>query len=112
MWDMNIRSIDLQVLIPKTAEVAKIQQNINQQPAIAQEEFAAIWQQVSSDNQRKIQKAPSSEGGKINRGNEHSRKQSENETDNQQELSAENKNESNAKEQTDPVRGHHIDISL
>lgn len=109
---MNIRSIDLQVLIPKTSEVAKVQQNINQQPTVAQEEFAAVWQQVSSEKQRKVQKTPSSEGGKINRESEHHRKQSDNGTETHQNQSSDNKDENNVKEQTDPVRGHHIDISL
>ncbi|MDF2500609.1 MAG: hypothetical protein K0Q77_1323 [Anaerosporomusa subterranea] len=62
---MNIRSIDLQVLIPHATEVSKIQHTANQQTASQQHDFASQWQKISQDRQQQVQTINQSEGGKI-----------------------------------------------
>lgn len=52
---MNIRSMDLQVLFPKTTEVAKTQQQLNQQNTLQQHELAAQWQKISQMRQQQVQ---------------------------------------------------------
>lgn len=62
---MNIRSIDLQVLIPHATEVSKTQHTANQQTASQQHDFASQWQKISQDRQQQVQTVNQSEGGKI-----------------------------------------------
>ncbi|MDU4959879.1 MAG: hypothetical protein E6X17_04340 [Sporomusaceae bacterium] len=62
---MNIRSIDLQVLIPHSAEVGKLQHSGNQQPLAQQQEFAAQWQKTAQERQQQVQLVNHSEGGRV-----------------------------------------------
>lgn len=62
---MNIRSIDLQLLIPHANEVGKAQHNVNQQPALQQHDFATQWQKISQDRQQQVQTVNESENPKI-----------------------------------------------
>jgi 5-hydroxyisourate hydrolase-like protein (transthyretin family) len=62
---MNIRSIDLQVLIPHATEVSKTQHIANQQTASQQQDFALQWQRISQDRQQQVQTVNQSEDGKV-----------------------------------------------
>lgn len=62
---MNIRSIDLQVLIPQANEVGKMQHTNNQQPIAQQQDFAAQWQRIAQDRQQQVQTVNHSEDGKV-----------------------------------------------
>lgn len=62
---MNIRSIDLQVLIPHATEVSKAQHSANQLTASQQQDFASQWQKISQDRQQQVQTVNQAEDGKI-----------------------------------------------
>ena len=80
---MNIRSIDLQVLISQTTEVSKMQHATNQQNASQQQNFAAQWQRISQDREHQVQIVNQSEGGKV-RGNEESPEKRRNQDDSEE----------------------------
>lgn len=117
---MGIRPIDLQVLIPHATDVGKTQQIANQQPGINQQIFSEQFKQVAEQKQQQVQKTTSSEDGKITREQEKKQNQSRSSqqrssqqshdgqtSDDQQDDSVRNR-----PNDTDPLRGHSIDIKL
>ena len=63
---MNIRSIDLQVLIPHATEVGRTQHIANQQNGIQQQDFASQWQRISQERQKQVQLVDQTDNGKVN----------------------------------------------
>ncbi|SEO80578.1 hypothetical protein [Propionispora vibrioides] len=105
---MNIRPMDLQVLIPRTTEVAKNQNNINQQNVVASEQSAAEWQKLSTARQQQIQHTPKSEGGRVSeRGGQ---KQPSGGHSSRGGAPGSGQPEDDELLADDPVRGHTIDI--
>jgi hypothetical protein len=106
---MNIRSIDLQVLIPRATEAGKVQQVTNHQSVLDQQQFAAQFQAIAKERQQQVQDVPKTESGKIHNNN----KEKEHKN-NQQQGAHLNKHPKNSSEQeesiTDPLKGHIIDI--
>lgn len=111
---MNIRSIDLQVLIPHATEVGKTQHTTNQQNAAQQQDFAMQWQRIAQDRQQQVQLVNHSEGGKVKEKQESPEKhQEQDEQDHsQQQDSQENQESSPEQLAHDPIRGHLIDIKM
>lgn len=72
---MNIRSIDLQVLIPHATEVGKVQHNTNQQSALQQHDFATQWQKIAQDRQQQVQTVNESENPNIKKKQDNPNKQ-------------------------------------
>lgn len=105
---MNIRPMDLQVLIPRTTEVAKNQNNMNQQNAIVAEQSAAEWQKLSTVRQQQIQHTPKSEGGRV--GERGEQKQQSGDHSAKGRSTGEVRPEDGEPLASDPVRGHTIDI--
>lgn len=103
---MNIRSIDLQVLIPRATEVSKIQQTNDHQSALQQQENAAAQQQLSVARQQQVQRTPQSEGGKIEPD---AKREGQAEHHHRDDAHHADENDSLDGSQ-DPLRGHHIDI--
>lgn len=107
---MNIRSIDLQVLIPRATEAGKVQQVTNQQPTLEQQQFAEQFQAIANSRQRQVQNVPKPEDGKIQNKKEKDHQQSKQ----QQQDDAFHKHEDAAHGQEeyipDPIKGHVIDI--
>jgi len=102
---MNIRPIDLQVILPKTTEVSKVQNATDQQQSFYNALLSQQWPQIGRARQQNVQHVPKDEGGKVDRdGHQKSgyerRRRSPRHAD----------NESTSSPQ-DPLRGHHIDIS-
>lgn len=64
---MNIRSVDLQVLIPKTTEVGKNQASLNQQSVLQQQYGAEKIQKMSEQQLNQVQHTKKNEGGKVQR---------------------------------------------
>lgn len=62
---MNIRSIDLQVLIPRVTEVSKNQQVVENQRAVQQQQFVEEWRHISMQRQTQIQHTSHAEEGII-----------------------------------------------
>ena len=67
---MNIRSIDLQVLIPRATDASRVQQQQNQQPIVQQQQAAEQQQQLAANRQHQVQALVKSEGKKIDGDNE------------------------------------------
>ncbi len=115
---MNIHPMDMQVLIPRTTDVSKVQQLANQQVAAEQQVFGEQLKKVAEQRERQVQHLPQAEGEKITANKE---KQQQHKHKQQQDASAQEPssdepptatrmNVLNRPSQNDPVRGHSIDI--
>ncbi len=105
---MNIRSIDLQVLIPRTTEVSKVLQTHDHQATLQQQQNAAAQQQLSAARQQQVQRTPQSEGGKVDAD---AKREGQGQADQHRRDDSHQANESDGLEGgQDPLRGHHIDI--
>lgn len=106
---MNIRSIDLQVLIPRATEAGKVQQTTNQQPIVEQQQFAEQFQAIANSRQRQVQNVPKPEDGKIHNQKEKEHQQSKHQ---QRDDSYEEEDVAPGQEDDipDPIKGHVIDI--
>ncbi len=102
-----VRSIDLQVLIPRTTEVSRIQQLNDQQAALQQQQSAAEWQRLAANRQQQVQKSPQNAGGRIDPDSQEGGREHEaNQRDRRRPAE-----EAEAEiEGADPIRGHTIDI--
>lgn len=101
---MNIRSIDLQGLIPRSTEASKMQQQHDHQPVVQHQQAAEQLQQLATLRQHQVQGMEKTEKKKVNRDN---KKEEQKEQARKQAPQAAAKQ----KEPTeDPVRGKNIDI--
>lgn len=110
---MNIRSIDLQVLIPRTTEVSKAQAITDRQGTQQQQQFAEQFQKITTDLQHQVQSTPKSFGGKVQREKNKSQHKQQNDgkkDDNVSPAEEENPENTAVNDQADPIRGHIIDI--
>lgn len=108
---MNIRPVDLQVLIPRATEVGKSQQVIDHQSSLQQQQFAEQWQQISTKRQQQVQEAPKGEGGKIQNEKKEQGKQKGGKHRQKNGVADLTDDEiTNNASLDDPVRGHTIDI--
>lgn len=100
---MTIRSIDLQVLIPRVTEVSKVQQIADHQGALQQQQGAEQWQKLAATRQQQVQKSPQNAGGKVDPDADKERHQGDNKKGSRH-------REDEAEDSPDPIRGHTIDI--
>jgi 5-hydroxyisourate hydrolase-like protein (transthyretin family) len=109
---MNIRSIDLQVLIPHATEVSKTQHIANQQTASQQQDFAFQWQRISQDRQQQVQTVNQSEDGKVTEKKEASdKRRKQGESKEQAQHKGDSVQPSHAPQMfSDTSLGHTIDI--
>lgn len=105
---MNIRPIDLQILIPQASEASKIQHTANQQNAALQHDFANQWQKISQDRQQQVQTVIQPEGGKISEKQEQEKRQKERRR--AQGPSVKQQDQASQQIHADPLRGHTIDV--
>ncbi len=103
---MSVRSIDLQVLIPRATEVSRVQQLSNHQAELEQQQSAAQWQQLAAARQQQVQQTPQSAGGKV----EPDGKEGKGRREGDRKGWNEEPEEAEVIEGADPVRGHMIDI--
>ncbi|WP_425060884.1 hypothetical protein SCACP_16410 [Sporomusa carbonis] len=114
---MSIRSIDMQVLIPRATEVGKHQQNIAQQSTVQQQQFAEQMQKTAEVRQHQVQSLVKSQGGKVER-DETKEKQSKHRSNGylrqdtaiDRDDTADHENTENTTVGRDPALGHIIDI--
>ena len=107
---MNIRSIDLQVLIPRAADASRIQHQQDQLPASQQQQIAGQFQQLTLNRRHQVQGLVKSEAKKVHSQDQDEKERSKHGSGHERKLPAEA--ELNGKEkQQDPVRGKNIDIS-
>ena len=105
---MSIRSIDLQVLIPRSADASKMQHQQDQLAASQQQQIAGQFQQLTLNRRHQVQGTIKSEAKKVNSQDEKERPKHG--SGKERELSPEAVMDGKEKHQ-DPVRGKNIDIS-
>jgi len=64
---MSIRSVDMMILYSKTADVEKLAQQHQQQPAVAQQQLAEEAALKKEILKAQVQQAPQGQGGKVER---------------------------------------------
>lgn len=107
---MNVGSLDLQVLIPRSTDVSKVQQNADQQPAMQQQQFAAEWQQISAQRQQQIQNSSKSEGSKIKADERERRQQAKGEHEDSHSQKRQSDPDCPEEHASDPFLGNKVDI--
>jgi D-ribose pyranose/furanose isomerase RbsD len=112
---MNIRPIDMQVLIPRTVDVSKVQQLANQQVIVNQQLLGEQLKQFNDHRQHQVQQLLQSEGEKVTANKEREAQQQHQKKPAvplQQRDSDRLEQEAilNRPSQDDPLRGHSIDI--
>lgn len=108
---MTIRSIDLQVLIPRVTEVSRNVQISDQQSVAQQQQLAEQWQQVSASLRQQVQGTPRKEHGRV-RSDDRQPGQSRKRPKGQPVAapSAAMEQDASGAAGTDPVRGHLLDV--
>ena len=107
---MNIRSIDLQVLIPRTTDVAKSQAVNDRQGMQQQQQFAEQFQKITTELQHQVQSTAKSTGSKIERDGHRNRQNPQDSHPGKDKTFQQEEQAENAVDQPDPIRGHNIDI--
>lgn len=79
---MNIRPVDLQIIIPKATEVGKTQASINQQSLIQQQYSEENNQKIADKRLHQVPETFKNEGGKIQKDESHRKKQKNSHKDN------------------------------
>lgn len=106
---MNISPLDMQVIIPKSTEVAKSQQVRDHQSIVQHEHGAVQFQQQADVKLTQVQTTEKSQGEKIkNKQNKgHSQKES-----GQKRSQHEEKTDEEVPMAVDSIRGRHVDIKM
>lgn len=109
---MNIRPVDLQVLIPRSTEVSKAQQVTDHQVTVQQQQFSEELQQTMAHRQHQIQGTHKGEGGTVQRDKDERNRRQHNHHRKLKAKTLEQDSEctENNAILDDPVRGHLIDI--
>lgn len=105
---MTVRSVDMQVLLPKIQEIGKNQQVQNQQDQSQQQQFASQMQKQTEKQKHQVQNSLKPEGNKITAGNEQGKQQ-------QKQKPQEEGARDNLEEETgvkDPDKGNLLDIKI
>lgn len=112
---MNIRPIDLQVMLPHVTDIGKVQATQNQQQIVQQQQFAEQLQRQVDARQGQVEKTKKTEMPRIHR--EKQKEQEQHTTGDQQRKreAEESKQQEKLRAEThgngfDPVRGHNIDV--
>ena len=108
---MTIRSIDLQVLIPRVTEVSRNVQISDQQSVAQQQLLAEQWQQVSASLRQQVQGTPRKEHGRVRPDD---RQPGQNRKPPREQsgaaMPASPEQDASGAAGTDPVRGHLLDV--
>jgi len=108
---VTIRSIDLQVMIPRSTEVSKTQQIVDHKNSLQQQENAQAWHQISENVQQAVQSAGKNIGGRVNAKNggksSAKREQYQSEKDDD---SSDSDEQEKVPVAIDPLRGKLVDI--
>lgn len=104
---MTVRSIDMQVLIPRTTEVSRVQQITEQQTSLQQQQFALQLQIMVEHRRQYAQPLAKTDKPLIQREAPKHEHQS---SSREQHQRSPRQGETGAGSYDDPVRGHLIDI--
>jgi len=107
---MNISPLDMQVIIPKSTEVAKSQQIRDHQSVFQQEHGAVEFQHQADVKLTQVQTTEKSQGEKIkDKQNKEHGKREANQNGSHHE---ENTDEEEVPMAVDTIRGRHVDIKM
>lgn len=112
---MNIRPIDLQVIIPHATDIGKMQATQNSQQVTQQQLFAEQLQRQTAAQQGQVQGAQRVEMTRIHRdkpGNDGRQPAERREADGRQEKDGAKQPEPPSAVGNDPLRGQKIDITF
>ena len=115
---MNIRPIDLQVLIPRATDAAKASALNDRQAVTQQQQLAEQSKQAATEKQHQVQpKLPTNPSGKITTEDLNQEKRQEHPSQGEQkkqgkggQAEEEATRKLHAEKPPDPIRGHTIDI--
>lgn len=115
---VNIRPIDLQVLIPRTTDVAKTAAINERQSATNQQQISEQFKQAANERQHQVETADhGAQAGvtteDLNQERQHSRPRQDNEDEKKDKETADDGPDTAKKRSTatqDPIRGRTIDI--
>lgn len=103
---MNIRSIDLQGMIPRSTEASKLQQQHDHQPIVQQQQASEQLQHLAAIRQQQVQGMEKTEKKKVDRDNKKDPKEQREQAHKRSLAAMPDQKEQSA----DPVRGKNIDI--
>jgi hypothetical protein len=103
---VSVRPIDLQVLIPRTTEISRIQQVSDHQAALQQQQSAAEWERLAANRQQQVQKPQQNAGGRVEPDAQENKREHEGDQRHDRRRPA----DEDEIESADPIRGHTIDI--
>lgn len=107
---MSLRSIDLQVALPKVQEAGQGHRTQNQQDT-NQQQFASQFQKQTEQQQKQVQNSPKSEGAQVRKeGRSSSQENKHDPKDDCHQLDGSAKDELTVAK--DPNLGHSIDIRI
>lgn len=106
---MSLRSVDMQVLLPKVSEVNRNQPIQNQQDQTQQQQFAAQMQKQSEMQRQQIQNSDKPEGAKVDRQAREKRGGADREPEREKKGRS---GEEGAPEVKDPGKGNLLDIKI
>ncbi|CFX66585.1 Uncharacterized [Syntrophomonas zehnderi OL-4] len=104
---MSIRTMDMQVLVQKTGDVAKIQQIQNQGNNLRQQEISSNILQDTNKNTHTVNKTQASEGKQVYKKQDKEKNPPNDKNKKGNSTKKENKEED---QQLDPHRGTNLDI--
>lgn len=109
---MSIRSIDMQVMIPRATEAQKQQSNLAQQNSLQQQQFAEQLQKEVQLRQQQVQKLAKSQGGRVERDESQEKQNKHRSEDYPRQQAAANveDDQEDVGGAQNPVLGHVIDI--
>lgn len=113
---MNIRPVDLQIIIPKATEVGKTQAFMNQQSSIQQQYSEEKNQRIADQRLQQVQETFKNEGGKIQRDESYQEKHKgsheERHKKKARELESDDVTDSHKVLEKENLRGRFIDIKM
>lgn len=111
---MNIRPVDLQIIIPKSTEVGKTQAFMNQQSLLQQQYSEEKNQKIADQRLQQVQETFKNEGGKIQKDESYQEKQKGSNKENHKrqaiELDSEECIDTHKVLEKENLRGRFIDI--
>ncbi|MBP2640077.1 MAG: hypothetical protein H6Q66_1028 [Firmicutes bacterium] len=112
---MSIRPIDLQVLIPRVAEIGKVQQISDRQMLLQQQQFADHWIHIADLRSSQVQNVHKPEAKKVHVENQNEKSFANSEQHYENDHPAKDEDSDrlvvcNHPSTDDPIRGHIVDI--
>ncbi|AYB37301.1 hypothetical protein D5F52_02835 [Brevibacillus laterosporus] len=109
---MSFKALELQHAIPRTQEIGRWQEQLQQRAAAEQQQIKEEQKRLAEAKRNKTENVHKSEQQQVKNKQEESAKKHGGEHGQMQEGSIEGEMKAQTHPSPDPIRGHHIDISL